>query len=87
MITTNKQLLNGKRVRFVSEEQTTRRVEEELKRSFPYTWGLKSIRVIVEDNSITLRGELPTFYLRQKLLSIVQRAVGSCRIRDEIHVG
>jgi hypothetical protein len=61
-------------------------VENEVHRSFPYTWGLRSVRFGTKDGELIIRGELPTYYLRQKLLSIAQRAAGLRRVRDEIQV-
>jgi hypothetical protein len=61
-------------------------IEDEIRRAIPYSWRLGSIKVISSDGELILRGELPTYYLRQRLHAIVQRAVGLTRVHDEIKV-
>jgi hypothetical protein len=58
----------------------------EIRRIYPYTCGLRSVHLSIEDGKFVMRGVLPAFYLGQKLLSIAQRAAGRTSVRDEIRV-
>ena len=47
---------------------------------------LCGIEVVVEDGAVTLRGELPTFFLRQVAIERTRRVAGVRSIVDRIEV-
>jgi len=47
---------------------------------------LASLTVLVADGTVTLRGELPTFFLRQLAVERARHVAGVCQLVDEIEV-
>ncbi len=64
------------------EVQARRSIEQHC----PYAFYFRFIRFLSRNGVLTIRGSLPSFYLKQVLFSHLQRVDGVHRIDDQIDV-
>jgi hypothetical protein len=57
-----------------------------LEQNCPYAFYFRFIRFLARNGVLTIRGSLPSFYLKQILISHLQRIDGVDRIDDQIDV-
>jgi hypothetical protein len=57
---------------------------QSLERDCPYAFYFRFVRFLARNGVLTIRGSLPSFYLKQVLISHLQRIDGVQRIDDQI---